>query len=242
MHHISLSVTLKIDEDDFPIFIAEEGMAFGEKVVSWDALGTGSSEDSSEASFPSIASLSVVPESVEDDLGARKFTATALHREPNSEAQKSMLVDVLRLEMGSNCADSRDPKHLWAATEDDVAFSTVAQFQLEKRKVFSGGPEDNAGELLIIQSGTRKDGWFNCYGYGVHYTIVYVETGAQSLDGCNASAVVPILGCFAGEIGGSLSLPQIVGKDLRLSTRWTLHIVENSRIGMEDAAMILLRI
>ncbi|GAB4827896.1 hypothetical protein Ancab_034780 [Ancistrocladus abbreviatus] len=92
MHHISLSVTLKIDEDDFPIFIAEEGMAFGEKVVSWDALGTGSSEDSSEASFPSIASLSVVPESVEDDLGARKFTATALHREPNSEAQKSMLV------------------------------------------------------------------------------------------------------------------------------------------------------
>ncbi|GAB4827895.1 hypothetical protein Ancab_034779, partial [Ancistrocladus abbreviatus] len=58
--------------------------------------------------------------------------------------------------MGSNCADSRDPKHLWAATEDDVAFSTVAQFQLEKRKVFSSGPEDNAGELLIIQSGTRK--------------------------------------------------------------------------------------
>ncbi|GAB4852092.1 hypothetical protein Ancab_016282 [Ancistrocladus abbreviatus] len=36
MQHISLSVTLKIDEDEFPIFIAEEGMTFGEKIVSWD--------------------------------------------------------------------------------------------------------------------------------------------------------------------------------------------------------------
>ncbi|GAB4859860.1 hypothetical protein Ancab_011341 [Ancistrocladus abbreviatus] len=175
MHHISLSATLKIDKDDFPIFIAEEGMAFDEKAVSWDVFCTGRSEDSSEASFPSIASLGVVPKLVGDDLDAGKFTAAASHWEPKSKAQKSLLVindsadvvqeeppridgqgsgklswhsklrddrermddgevprfegvrvDILRLKMGSNCADSGDPKHLWAVTEDDVGFLVAA--------------------------------------------------------------------------------------------------------------------
>ncbi|GAB4858345.1 hypothetical protein Ancab_009819 [Ancistrocladus abbreviatus] len=83
---------LRIDEDEFPIFIVEEGMAFGDKVVAWDAFGKGSSEDYSKASVPSLDSVSVVPELAGDDLVAGKSLAGASHREHNSEAQKSLMV------------------------------------------------------------------------------------------------------------------------------------------------------
>ncbi|GAB4837263.1 hypothetical protein Ancab_002165 [Ancistrocladus abbreviatus] len=92
LHHISLIVSLTFDEDGFPIFISKKGMAFCEKVRSCIAIGTGSSEDFSEAFFPSLASLSVVLESVEDNLATRKLTTAALHREPNTEVQKTLLV------------------------------------------------------------------------------------------------------------------------------------------------------
>ncbi|GAB4832331.1 hypothetical protein Ancab_006345 [Ancistrocladus abbreviatus] len=53
-------------------------------------------------------------------------------------------------------------------------------------------------------------GEFTCSMNGVHYTNVYVETGAQGPDGCNASVVVPTLS-LADEMGRNLSLPQIIG-------------------------------
>ncbi|GAB4844007.1 hypothetical protein Ancab_013971 [Ancistrocladus abbreviatus] len=64
----------------------------GEKVVAWDAFGTGSSKDSSEASVLSLAPVSMVPELVGNDLDAEKFTTSASHQEHNSEARKSLLV------------------------------------------------------------------------------------------------------------------------------------------------------
>ncbi|GAB4827095.1 hypothetical protein Ancab_033978 [Ancistrocladus abbreviatus] len=92
LHHISLTMSLTIDEDDFPIFIFEEGRAFYEKVGPYDANGSGSSEDSSKAFFPSLASLSVVSESVGDDLATRKLTDAALHWKLDFEVQKTLLV------------------------------------------------------------------------------------------------------------------------------------------------------
>ncbi|GAB4842746.1 hypothetical protein Ancab_012721 [Ancistrocladus abbreviatus] len=67
-------------------------MAFCEKAGSCVATGIGSSEDSSEAFFASLASLSMVPKSVGDDLATGKLTAAALHWESNTEVQNTLLV------------------------------------------------------------------------------------------------------------------------------------------------------
>ncbi|GAB4842747.1 hypothetical protein Ancab_012722 [Ancistrocladus abbreviatus] len=56
------------------------------------ATGIGSSEDSSEAFFASLASLSMVPKSVGDDLATGKLTTAALHWESNTEVQNTLLV------------------------------------------------------------------------------------------------------------------------------------------------------
>ncbi|GAB4846393.1 hypothetical protein Ancab_025398 [Ancistrocladus abbreviatus] len=96
------------DKDKFPSFIAEERMAIYEKIGSIVYAGTGSSEESSEASFPYLALLSVVPESigddsVGDDLVAGKLLVAILPWESNTEVQNPLLAindlaDVVREE------------------------------------------------------------------------------------------------------------------------------------------------
>ncbi|GAB4846646.1 hypothetical protein Ancab_025652, partial [Ancistrocladus abbreviatus] len=92
LHHISLAVRLTVDEDEFPIFIAEEGMGICEKAGSIVYAGTGSLEDSFKACFPSLASLSMVSELVGDDLAVGKLPTVASPPESNTEVQNPLLV------------------------------------------------------------------------------------------------------------------------------------------------------
>ncbi|GAB4827102.1 hypothetical protein Ancab_033985 [Ancistrocladus abbreviatus] len=86
--------------------------------------GTGSSEDSSKASFPSLALLSKVLKSVGDDLAAGKLPNTTLPRESNTEVQNPLLAindsaDVVREEPFRNDGlESRKIEWHWKFRDD----------------------------------------------------------------------------------------------------------------------------
>ncbi|GAB4842726.1 hypothetical protein Ancab_012701 [Ancistrocladus abbreviatus] len=149
------------------------------------ATGIGSSEDSSEAFFPSLASLSMVPKSVGDDLATGKLTAEEpvcidgsasgkfkWHQKFRDDKErmdggegpiiKGAEVDNFILDLDPNCADFGDPESLWATTEKVLGLPVVAQLQLDNRKEGLGGLfylcrlEDKAGEHLLFEPGPSK--------------------------------------------------------------------------------------
>ncbi|GAB4852809.1 hypothetical protein Ancab_017012 [Ancistrocladus abbreviatus] len=93
LSHISLIVRLMVDKDEFPIFIAEEGMATIEKPIIIASACKGISDESSKASLPpSLASLSVVLEFVGENIAAEKLPIIVFPWESNTEVQNPILV------------------------------------------------------------------------------------------------------------------------------------------------------
>ncbi|GAB4832703.1 hypothetical protein Ancab_006720 [Ancistrocladus abbreviatus] len=84
-------MSLMVNEDEFPIFIAEERTATSEKprIIAFACKRI--SDKSSEASFPSLASLSVVSESIGEDIATIKLPTAVFPWESNTKVQNPIL-------------------------------------------------------------------------------------------------------------------------------------------------------
>ncbi|GAB4854262.1 hypothetical protein Ancab_022849 [Ancistrocladus abbreviatus] len=89
--YITTTLRLMVDEDEFSIFIAEEGTSLIERSRAIYSDCKGISDESSKTSLPPFASISVVPKSVGEIIVDRKMPAAVLPREPNTKVHSPIL-------------------------------------------------------------------------------------------------------------------------------------------------------
>ncbi|GAB4852039.1 hypothetical protein Ancab_016232, partial [Ancistrocladus abbreviatus] len=100
---ITMNLQLTVDKDEFSIFIVEEGMSPNDRARAISSDCKGSSDELSEASFSSYASIIVVPKSVGEVISAERPLIVASPLEPNIKAHNSSL----RINISANKAQNK---------------------------------------------------------------------------------------------------------------------------------------
>ncbi|GAB4832068.1 hypothetical protein Ancab_006088 [Ancistrocladus abbreviatus] len=89
LSYITKSLFLKVDEDESPIHLIEETPCPFERAQEDWVDNMGDSDDSSEVGKHSLASISVVPESVEEGIVSDKLPIVVLSPKPNPKEPTS---------------------------------------------------------------------------------------------------------------------------------------------------------